>query len=146
MRSLFRGATALTTAMALVIGAGLASHRAVANDNDAESITPDVVMQSLFMGKSSPLNTLKAAIKADAPDWAKIKEAAAKFPQYGPELGKNEPPQGDKDSWAKLTQALSEESKALDEAAAKEDFDAVAAKVNTIGASCKSCHSVHRPD
>ncbi len=145
MKSLFRGAVASTTALALVIGAGWASSdRAVAAADEA--ITPDVVMHSLFAGKNSPLNTLKAAVKSDAPDWAKIKEATAKFPKYGPELGKNEPPQGDKASWAKLTKALADESKALDAAAAKEDRDAVEASVKTLGGSCKACHSVHRPE
>jgi len=143
MRSLLRGAVVSTTAMAVVIGAGWASRRAVAAD---EAVTPEVVMKSLFAGKHSPLNTLKTEAKANAPDWAKIKEAAAKFPKYGPELGKNGPPQGDKASWAKLTKTLAEESKALDEAAAKQDREALAARVQTIGASCKACHSVHRPD
>lgn len=144
MKSLYRGAVASTTALALLIGAGWASHQAAAADEEA--ITPDVVMHSLFAGKNSPLNTLKKAVDGDAPDWAKIKEVTAKFPKYGPELGKNEPPQGDKESWAKLTKALADESKALDEAAAKEDHEAVKASVKTLGASCKACHSVHRPE
>lgn len=144
MKNLYRGAGVLATALAVVAGAGLASHRAIAADGEA--ITPDVVMHSLFAGKNSPLKALKAEVESDAPNWAKIKENAAKFPKYGPELGKNEPPQGDKDSWAKLTKILADESKALDEAAAKEDRGAVAAHVKSLGASCKSCHSVHRPD
>lgn len=145
MKSLFRGAVASTTALALVIGAGWASSpRAVAADEEA--ITPEVVMKSLFAGKHSPLKTLKAAVESDAPDWATIKEAAAKFPKYGPELGKSEPPRGDQESWAKLTRALAEESKALDAAAAKEDRAGVAESVKALGGSCKACHSVHRPE
>lgn len=144
MKSPFPGALALATTLAMVVGSGLASHRAIADDDEA--ITPDVVMHSLFAGRQAPLKVIKAEVESDSPDWAKIKQNAAKFPKYGSALGRNEPPQGDKDSWAKLTKILADESKAIDEAAAQEDREAVAAHVKAIGASCKSCHSVHRPD
>ncbi len=139
MKSLICGVSML----ALFVAAGLISQRADAAD---ESASVETVMKTLFAGKTSPLNTLKAAVKSETPDWAKIKDAAGSFAKHGPALGENDPPQGEKDSWVKLTKALADESKALDDAAGKKDLDGVNASIKKIGASCKSCHEVHRPE
>lgn len=139
MKSLICGVSML----ALVVMGGLASRRAGAAD---ESATPEVVMKKLFMGKTSPLNTLKGAVKSETPDWAKVKKAAESFAKYGPALGKNDPPRGEKASWDKLTKALADASKDLDDAAKKEDAKKTAEVVKKIGSSCKSCHDVHKPE
>ncbi len=139
MKSLICGVSML----ALIVAGGLASRPAGAAD---ESVTPEVVMKKLFAGKTSALNTVKGALKGETPDWAKIKKATATIAEYGPKLGANHPPRGEKASWAKLTKALADSSKELDGAAKKEDLASTNDVVKKLGASCKACHSAHKPE
>ncbi len=126
-----------------IVAGGLASRPADAAD---ESITPEVVMKKLFAGKTSALNTVKGALKTGTPDWAKVQKAAGTFAKYGPELGKNHPPRGEQASWDKLTKALADASKELDGAAKKEDLKSTSDVVKKLGASCKACHTAHKPE
>jgi cytochrome c556 len=139
MKSLICGVSML----ALVVMGGLASRQAGAAD---ESTTPEVVMKKLFAGKTSANGILKAQLKGETPDWAKVKKAAETFTKYGPALGKNDPPRGEKASWDKLTKALADASKELDAAAKKEDLKKTNEVVKKIGASCKGCHEAHKPE
>jgi cytochrome c556 len=139
MKSLICGLSML----ALIVAGGLASRPAGAAD---ESATPEVIMKKLFAGKTSALNTVKGALKSGTPDWAKVKKATATIADYAPKLGKNDPPRGEKASWAKLTKALADASKELDGAAKKEDLKSTGDIVKKLGASCKSCHTAHKPE
>jgi cytochrome c556 len=129
--------------LALVLACGLASRPAGAAD---ESATPEVVMKKLFAGKNSANGVLKAELKGEKPDWAKVKKAAESFAKYGPALGKNDAPRGEKASWDKLTKALADASKELETAAKKEDLKSTRDVAKKIGTSCKSCHDSHKPE
>jgi cytochrome c556 len=139
MKSLICGVSML----ALFVMGGLAASRAGAAD---ESAPPEVVMKKLFAGKASPLNTLKGQVKGESPDWSKVKKAAESFTKYGPALGKNDPPRGEKSSWDKLTKALADASKELDDAAKEEDLKKTGDVVKKIAGSCKNCHQAHKPE
>jgi cytochrome c556 len=139
MKSLICGVSML----ALIVASGLASRSAGAAD---ESATPEVVMKKLFAGKTSALATIKGAVKGPSPDWAKVKKAASTFAEYGPKLGDNDPPRGEKASWDKLTKALADASRELDSAAKKEDLAAANSVLKKLGGSCKGCHTAHRPE
>ncbi|WP_165071270.1 cytochrome c [Paludisphaera rhizosphaerae] len=139
MKSLICGAS-----LAVLIVAGLISARVDAAADDPASV--EVVMKKLFAGKTAPAKSLQAAAKSDSPDWAKVKEVSDLFSKYAPDLGKNDPPKGDKASWAKLTKALTDETKKLASAADKKDSGELKASAKAIGGSCKSCHDAHRPE
>jgi len=140
MKSLICGASLA----ALILAAGLNAARVDAAADETADV--ETVMKKLFAGKASPNNTLKAAKKSDSPDWAKVKEASDVFAKYAPDLAKNEPPKGDKDSWTKLAQALADDSKALGAAVDKKDVAGFKAAADKIGVSCKACHDAHRPE
>ncbi|APW61286.1 cytochrome c [Paludisphaera borealis] len=139
MKSLICGVSML----ALVVAGGLVSRQAGAAD---ESVTSEVVMKKLFAGKTSASGILKAELKGEKPDWAKVKKAAETFTKYGPALGKNDAPRGEKASWDKLTKALADASKELETAAKKEDLKSVRETAAKIGKSCKGCHDAHKPE
>ncbi|WP_337174565.1 cytochrome c [Paludisphaera sp.] len=136
----------------LICGAGMAALvlalAAVAPTNASADDPADVgtIMTKLFAGKNSPNNALKAAAKSDSPDWAKVKEASEVFSKFAPDLARNEPPQGDKDSWERLAKALADHAAALRDVADKQDADQLKATVKALGSSCKACHDVHRPE
>ena len=139
MKSLICGASLA----AVVLAAGVVSAVDASADEPA---SVEVVMKKLFAGKAAPNNTLKAAAKGAPVDWAKAKEVSDTFAKFGPELGKNEAPKGDKASWAKLTKALADECKALGSAVDAKDEGKYRATAKAISSSCKSCHDAHRPE
>lgn len=104
------------------------------------------IMGRLHKGANSPLTTIRADLQADAPDWPEIQRAAKNFVTLGAALGKNEPPQGDKQSWTRLTAQYLENSRFLEAAAQKQDKAGALAAHGRLNESCKGCHSVHRKD
>ena len=77
------------------------------------------VMDKLHKGKNAPLNTVKAALKSDSPDWADVQKDAKVFATYGAYLPKNDPPKGSKESWEKLAKAYASNGKALEDRSRK---------------------------
>ncbi|HEU5119156.1 MAG TPA: cytochrome c, partial [Isosphaeraceae bacterium] len=102
------------------------------------------IMGPLFKGPKAAASVLKTQLKSDSPDWKAVRESTEKFARLAPSLPKNEPPKGDKAEFQALAKAFAANSKALNEAAEKEDVGATKAAFGKIGASCKSCHSAHR--
>ena len=90
--------------------AGLVAAPAGAS-SDEETPTIKKVMQTLHKGKTSPLNTVKTALKGDSPDWTKVQKEAKVFATYGAALPKNDPPRGDKASYEKLAKAYASASR-----------------------------------
>ncbi|HXG08371.1 MAG TPA: cytochrome c [Gemmataceae bacterium] len=112
------------------------------------SRTPTVkeVMERLHKGANSPLTTIRADLQADLPDWPEVQKAAKDFVTLGAALGKNNPPKGDRQSWARLTAQYLENAKALDAAAQRRDQKAALVAHSRLNESCKGCHSAHRPN
>jgi hypothetical protein len=88
--------------------------------------------------------TLSKELKADDLDWGEVQLQAKTFAKMATALGKNVPPKGDADSWAKLTQEYADNARALEAAADKKDRPAVdAARLRLGGDACKTCHKAH---
>jgi cytochrome c556 len=86
-------------------------------------------------------------LKADDADWADIHEQAKSFIKLAEMLGKNPPPKGEPESWAKLTKQYADNARALEAAAGKKDRAAAdAARKNLGGNTCKTCHKAHKGD
>jgi cytochrome c556 len=114
--------------------------------SDTETPTIKKVMQTLHKGKTSPLNTVKAALKSDSPDWSQLQKEAKLFATFGAALPKNDPPQGDKASYEKLAKAYASAAEALESSAKKEDLKGVRDAFKKISNSCAVCHKDHRPN
>jgi cytochrome c556 len=141
MRSLFCAAGVL----AVLAMAGLVSGPAGAtSDDEVPSIKK--VMDKLHKGKTAPLNTVKAALKGDSPNWETIQKQAKVFATLGAALPKNDPPRGDKESYEVLAKAYASAGKAFEEAAEKEDLKGSRDALKKISTSCMPCHKSHRPN
>jgi cytochrome c556 len=83
-------------------------------------------------------------LKADDTDWDEVQQSTKTFVKMAAALGKNTPPKGDPESWAKLTKEYADNARALDAAAGKHDRSAAsAARARLGGDTCKACHKAH---
>jgi hypothetical protein len=133
--------------MVMLLSACLAvSVFAVVSTNAADDSTPKIkdVMKALFKTKTSGLAKLKSELQANPTPWASIEKSTSEIVDLISALGKNTPPRGDKASWEKLTVALHENSKALDNAAKAKDKSSADAAVKKISTACQSCHEAHK--
>src|ERR1700730_2753573 len=111
-----------------------------------DSNTPTIkdVMTKLHKGANPPIANLKKQLESDNPNWPAIQKTTKDFVILGAALAKNEPPRGDKESWAKLAKDYFDEAKAMDDAAeAKNKATALAAR-NKMATSCMACHKAHK--
>jgi cytochrome c556 len=83
-------------------------------------------------------------LRADDTNWDDVKKDTKEIARLAAQLGKLDPPKGDKESWQKLTKAYADNAKALDAAAAKMDKDAAKTVSEKMGKSCDVCHMAHR--
>ena len=104
----------------------------------------EAIMKALFKGAGSKSAHLKKQTEVASPDWSAIQKSTKEIADLGATLGKGEPEKGDKESWKKLTGKFAKDTLALDESAKAKNLDTLKAAQKTLGASCKSCHSVHR--
>jgi cytochrome c556 len=140
MKSLFCGACALGV-LAAMLAAATAGRAA---DDETPSI--DKIMEKLHKGRRSTMATLKTALKSQSPDWGTVQKETGTYAKYAGYMPKNKPPKGDDASYQKLAKAYAANSKAMDDAAKKEDLVATKAAFGKVGGSCKSCHDAHRED
>jgi cytochrome c' len=116
-----------------------------AGSDDEKTPTIKEVMQKLHKGANSPLAKVKKALAADSPDWKDIQKTTKDFATYGAALPKNDPPKGEKEDFKKQADAYSDNAKALNDAAKKEDKEAAQAAFKKVSTSCTACHKAHRP-
>ena len=88
---------------------------------------------------------LKRDLRDDDPMWEDMKARAQELLRLAESLPKAKPPQGDKESWARLTRENLTKVKALAQAVENQDKKAARAAHARVEASCKGCHDVHRP-
>jgi cytochrome c556 len=131
--------------LAVLLMAGLVAAPAGTSSDD-ETPTIKKVMQTLHKGKTSPLVTVKAALKGDSPDWTSVQKEAKVFATYGAALPKNDPPRGDKESYEKLAKAYALASESLESSAKKEDLKGSRDALKKISSLCMPCHKDHRPN
>ena len=129
----------------LLVAAGVASRTAGAAD-DAKAASIEKIMEKLHKGKNAPLATLKAALKTQSPDWAKVQKESKTYATVAADLPKFDPPQGDPASFKKLAKAFAANAKTLEESAAKEDLAATKAAFGKLGSACMTCHDAHKEE
>ena len=118
----------------------------VGASSDDETPTIKKVMVTLHKGKTAPLNTVKAALKGDSPEWTAIQKQAKVFAKFGAALPKNDPPRGEKGSYEVLAKAYASAAKSMEESAEKEDLPGSRDAFRKISTSCMPCHKSHRPN
>lgn len=80
----------------------------------------------------------------DKPDWAALVTKTKDFKGLVEQLGKQQPPKGDAESWKTHTMLVLSEAQTLCECAEKKDQSKAKATVQKINDSCKACHDAHR--
>ncbi len=83
-------------------------------------------------------------LKADQPDWSALQAETKEFAALASLVGQNDPPKGDKESWATLTKAYATNARSMDAAAQNKDKEAAHAAHAAMAKSCKVCHTAHR--
>ena len=83
-------------------------------------------------------------VDKDKPDWAGLLSKTKNFKALVEQLGKQQPPKGDSDSWKTHTTLVLSEAQALCDCAEKKDQPKAKAAVRKINDSCKACHDAHR--
>ena len=109
---------------------------------------PVATTKQLMMGISKPaMDGLAQMAQAGGPkddkEWDKAAAWAAAIGESAELLTLGDRPK-DKEVWTTSSQKLHEASTASIKAAGAKDVDAWKAANGSMGAACKSCHSVHR--
>jgi hypothetical protein len=135
--------TILAGGAALAVGLVLAGGLTAADD---KAPTIKEIMTKAHKGGNSLLGTIRAEVRKPSPDYDKITPKAAELAKLGPQLAKNNPPKGDKESWEKLCKEYETDASALNTAVGAKDGPAAQAAVAKIGKACAACHKVHKED
>lgn len=88
---------------------------------------------------------ISTEIDKDNPNWSDISKQAQELSKLCAALCKEKQPQGEADSWKKLTDSLAKNVSSLSEAAGKKDHAAAKTLIAKVNNSCKECHDAHRP-
>jgi len=131
-----------TVAVVLGLLALAAAGPAAAPDQKTPTIKQ--VMDKLHKGANPPIARLRKELQADEPDWAAIQKTTKDFVILGAALAKNEPPKGNKESWARLAKQYFDYAKAMDDAAEQKDKAATLAAHAKLRGSCAACHRAHK--
>jgi cytochrome c556 len=110
---------------------------------DDKSLSNEEIMKKLH-GKNGSHKLINKALDGE-PDWDTIAKHAKLYAELSAQLEKNKPEKGDETSWKKLAHDYAAEAKALSDAAAKKDKDAVKTVFGKLKESCENCHENHRP-
>jgi cytochrome c556 len=110
---------------------------------DDKNPTNEEIMKKLH-GKTGSHKLINKALDGE-PDWEAIGKHAKIYADLSALLEKNKPDKGDEASWKKLAHGYAAEAKALSDAAAKKDKDAVKTIFTKLKESCETCHENHRP-
>ena len=109
---------------------------------DDKGMTTEGIMKKLH-GKNGSHKQIIKALDGE-PDWDVITKHAKIYAEITPQLSKNKPEKGDDKSWQTLSKAYAAEAKALSDAAAKKDKEAVKTVFGKLKDSCEACHENHR--
>ena len=130
-------------AIAIKLLTNLGADRLTAADEKVPTI--EDIMQAVNKKKGGLHTDVGDALKMGAVDWDSVKTKTKQYAAMADFLGKNDPPQGEKGSWDKLTKAYAAEAKTLNEAAGRKDKAAAMSAHGKLTRSCMGCHQVHRP-
>jgi hypothetical protein len=102
------------------------------------------IMGRLNKGPGSMIVALRKELQTSSADWAQIQQQAKEYAELASQLGKQEPPKGDRASWAKLTAEYAKTAESMNAAAEKRDRSLALAAHRKLTASCKACHQAHQ--
>ncbi|HMP17571.1 MAG TPA: cytochrome c [Gemmatales bacterium] len=131
-----RGTIALAGMACLLLVSGLSAF--------AYSDVLEEIMEKGFK-KGGVRHQISMEIEKENPDWAIIAKKAKEFTEMCEKMCKEKQPQGEEESWKKLTESLAKEAKSLTSAAERKDLANAKAAITKINGSCKECHDAHRP-
>ena len=105
---------------------------------------PDIseIMLKGHKGTDAYINRIKTAAKAGK--WEDAEKYAKTLAFFGDNLGKNKPPKGSAESWAKLTKKYQENTKAVYKATEDKNAKEVNKSLGAITSSCGQCHKAHK--
>ena len=124
--------------------AGLVLTNLAAADDKVPTI--EEIMTKVNKGKDALHRGIGESLKSGTIDWTKVQKNAKDYANLAEFLGKNDPPQGDKASWARHTKAYAADAKSLSAAVEKKDKAAAGTVHGKLSKSCMGCHKVHRPE
>ena len=107
---------------------------------DEKVPTISEIMLKGHKGADAHITKIKGAAKEGK--WDEAQEYAKTLAFFGENLGKNKPPKGDEKSWATLTKAYANATKAT--LKATEAKDAKAVNKGLAGIACGTCHKAHK--
>jgi hypothetical protein len=99
------------------------------------------IMAKIDRGLNRPI---RSELNSDPTPWESIQPRAKEYAQLAADLGKHEPPRGEKESWKQYTGEFANDAAALDQAAQKKDLQAAKAAQDKLNQSCMGCHRAHR--
>jgi len=102
------------------------------------------IMEKVGKGPQALQGSLSGALKQGEPAWDTIQPKTKEYAELTAELGKHDPPKGDKESWSKLSLAFAESAAELDKAAQEKDKAKAVAAIDGLQNSCMGCHRQHR--
>jgi Cytochrome C' len=88
---------------------------------------------------------ISTEIDKDKPNWTDIQKKSKELATMCDKMCKEKQPQGEAESWKKLTESLAKQASSLTSAAEKKDLANAKAAITKINGSCKECHDAHRP-
>jgi hypothetical protein len=102
------------------------------------------IMGKLAKGPESLVTQLDTELKSDSPPWDTVQTQTKQLLSLAIAMGAEEPPQGEKASWAKLTAEFAGSASDMNRAALAEDKDAALDAHDKITNSCIVCHKAHK--
>ena len=126
----------------LALGVIVSSNIVKAEDKDDKTPSIKEIMETAH-GDDGLRDKVTTAVKEKA--WDDASTGAKDWIKQAEALAKNKPPKGTAASWKKLTAAYEKNVKAVAKAAGKKDVDGSKAALKTLGTSCGSCHTAHKP-
>jgi cytochrome c556 len=133
--------TIVTAAAALAVGVAWTGGYA-ADGDQPQSVKQ--IMTKAHKGSTSLIRTIGTELKKPTPDFDSLAPKTKELADLGGQLGKNDPPKGEKDSWQKLCGLYADAAKDLNDAVGKKDKDSALMASGKISNSCMACHRLHR--
>ncbi len=114
----------------------------------AEDKAPTIkeIMDKLHKGANPPIILIKRSLQSSDPDWEEIQKQTKEFAEMVEALEKNDPPKGDKSSWARLAKQYIANAKGMNAAAQNNDKRETLKFQAKLAGSCTTCHKAHRPE
>jgi hypothetical protein len=133
-------ATVLLTALALSLAAASA-------EAQGDKVPPVKEIMGKLNKPTGLYFNIGKELRENDPMWADVQKDAKEVAKLAAVLGKNAPPRGDKESWAKLTKDYAANAVTLEKAAAAKDQAAArAAYAKMGGETCNTCHKAHKKE